>query len=169
MNSNCTSFHIRPFQPRDAEYCYRLRAEAFIKIFYEEIGADAVWIGVNAYVPADFVRMAEIMPWVVAEDAGQPIGFCAIRMLDTRTAELLFLYVSLDRIGQGVGRRLVSFVEEWLAEHRPEVIALVLDTVVPNYNQVIYERMGFSAIEDGLCEYPDGSLRSVRLRKGLRR
>lgn len=167
MNSEGTSFQIRPFEPRDAEYCFRLRTEAFIKLFYDEIGPEAVSTGVNAYMPADFVRMAERMSWIVAEDSGQPVGFCALRMLDAHTAELLFLYVQLDRVGQGIGKRLLCFFEEWLRERHPEVSGIVLDTIVPDYNQAIYEKMGFSAIGEGRCEYPGGYVRSIRLRKQL--
>jgi hypothetical protein len=109
VNGTDASLQIRPFESSDAEFCFRLRAEAFIKIFYDEIGPEAVAAGVNAYMPADFVRMAKTMPWFVAQDRFEPIGFCTIRMLDTQTSELLFLYVKLSRIGQGVGSYLLRF------------------------------------------------------------
>jgi len=39
---------IRDFEPADAEACFRIRAEAFIKLFYDEIGPDGVVAGINA-------------------------------------------------------------------------------------------------------------------------
>jgi hypothetical protein len=67
---------IRPFRPEDADFCFRVRTAAFIRQFYDELGAEAVAAAVNAYLPADYVAMARDMPCFVAEVAGDRAGFC---------------------------------------------------------------------------------------------
>jgi GNAT superfamily N-acetyltransferase len=167
MKKDLGLIRIRPFEPGDADSCFRIRAEAFVRVFYDEIGAEEASAGLNAYMPADYVRMAEAMDWFVAQDTVEPVGFSAIRNLDEATAELLFLYVRLSHTGRGIGTRLLRFTEERLREAHPEVSTLVLDTIVPGYNRGFYERMGFSATGEGLCEYPGAKIRCVRLAKGL--
>lgn len=53
---------FRPFEPDDAEFCFRIRSQSFIQKFYGELTAEEVAAGVNAFMPSDFMRMAEEMP-----------------------------------------------------------------------------------------------------------
>ena len=50
---------IRVFMPSDADFCFRVRSSAFIQKFYNEIGSEAVTAGVNAFMPSDYILMAE--------------------------------------------------------------------------------------------------------------
>jgi ribosomal protein S18 acetylase RimI-like enzyme len=158
---------IRPFLAADAEACFRIRAEAFVRLFYDEMGAEAVAAGINAYMPSDLVRMAEKMDVFVATSAGQVVGFCAVRMLDGATAEILFLYVALAAQGRGIGSGLARYVETWVAEQYPDVRGLELDTGVPGYNAAFWETLGFSEIGESALFYPDRRAAAVRFGKQM--
>jgi ribosomal protein S18 acetylase RimI-like enzyme len=142
---------IRDFRPADAEACFRIRSAGFITRFYDHVGPGVVTALVNSYMPSDFVRMSDTMHWLVCEDGGDITGFCAINFLETTTAEILFLYVRPDRQGRGIGARLLDAAVDWLRAHRPEITRLVLDTVVPAYNQAFYEKQGFSVAGQQAC------------------
>jgi GMP synthase (glutamine-hydrolysing) len=152
---------IRPFRPADAAACLRLRAEAFTRVFAGQMPAAAVAGGIRAWTPASFARAAEERPTFLAESAGEPVGFATLRFLDAETAELLYLYVDLDRARRGVGTRLLRHVEDWLRHHRPAVRRLELDTAVPATNRAFYEKQGYRVVGAGRVEYPDGSTAPV--------
>jgi GNAT superfamily N-acetyltransferase len=128
MQSNKNSVVIRPFVIQDAEVCFNLRHEAFTQVFSQELSLQAVDVGANAYNPIDFGRFIGGMDTFVAVDEGQPVGFCTLRVLNATTAEILYLYVGLDRIKRGIGSSLVRYVESWVARQYPEISRLVLDT-----------------------------------------
>ncbi|MBN2172274.1 MAG: GNAT family N-acetyltransferase [Candidatus Krumholzibacteriota bacterium] len=160
---------IRPFRPADAAACLRLRAEAFTRVFADQMPAAAVAGGIQAWTPASFARAAEERPTFLAESAGETVGFATLRFLDAETAELLYLYVDLARARRGVGTRLLRHVEDWLRRHRPAVRRLELDTAVPATNQAFYEKQGYHAVGAGRVEYPDGSeAPTTRMARALR-
>jgi ribosomal protein S18 acetylase RimI-like enzyme len=159
---------VRSFEPSDAEACFRIRSEAFIRKYGDRLGAEGVAALVNSYMPSDFVRMSETMRWFVAEEGGVPVGFCTIRFLDETAAELLFLYVRLDRHGRRIGTDLLRHGEDWLRRHRPEVNDFVLDTVHPDYNQGFYEKMGFEVRGRRRIDRHDARLPAVHMGKSLR-
>ena len=168
--SDCPhSIEIRPFNPRDAEACLRMRSDAFTRVFSEELEPEAVSAGVNAYTANDLTQMASTMPSFVARKGEEdPIGFCTVRLLDRSTAEILFLYVNLDHLKHRIGCHLLQYVEKWIAERYPEVSDVVLDTAIPLYNQRFYEKFGYSIIGLSVCTYPDAEIPAVRLSKKLR-
>lgn len=168
METRSSPITIRPFRPEDAEACFRIRAEAYIREFYEELGPEGVSAGVNAYMPDDYVSMSETMPSFVAELEGDVAGFCMIRFLDAATAEMLLIYVCLALLGQGIGTRLARHAEAWLVEHRPQVTKMVVDTIIPRYNQAFYERLGYAPLGDHPFQFPGRRVRAVRLSKRLR-
>jgi GNAT superfamily N-acetyltransferase len=158
---------IRRFEPGDAEACFRIRTEAFVKRFYAEMGPDGVAAGINAYLPGDHVRLAETAPAFVAVEEGDVVGFGALRFLDHSTAGIRFLYVRLDRTGRGIGRALVERLEEHVRREHPGIRRIVLNTAVPQYNQAFYERMGYVDGGEGMCQYPEGPVRAVQMVKSL--
>jgi GNAT superfamily N-acetyltransferase len=162
-----TKIEIKRFWPSDAEDCFRIRASAFIKLFYDEIGSDAVAKGVNAFMPADYIRFAEKQPVFVAFEDLTPVGFIAARFIDQSTIEILFLYVHLDFLGKGIGTMLISHFESWLGKHHKRLQQILVDTAVPKYNQRFYEKIGYSKVGNSECQYPDGSISAVRLAKKL--
>ncbi len=164
MNSQ---IEIRKFQPIDVEDCFRIRASAFIKLFYDEIGAEAVTRGINAYMPGDFIKISEKLQIFVAFEKQSQVGFIAARYIEQLKIEILFLYIRLDTLGKGIGTMLAKHFESWVKQHDSLVQQLVVDTAVPKYNQRFYEKIGYSEIGHSECNYPDGSIRAVRLAKSL--
>ena len=108
---------IRPFRAEDAEFCFKIRSSAFIRVFYGELSPEAVAAGVNAYMPGDYIRMAEKSPFFIAEDSENRIGFFTIARADEVTAEIPLIYFDLDCVGKGLGRKCVRFIENWIQEH----------------------------------------------------
>jgi GNAT superfamily N-acetyltransferase len=158
---------IREFVPDDAEFCFRLRSTAFIMRFYDEIGPEAVAACVNAYMPEDYVRMATEMMFFIVESQGEPVGFFTVKRLDERTAEIPLIYIDLDHIGEGIGTQCLRFIENWLASHWQNVAELIVDTIIPKYNSGFYEKAGFVARGEVLCEFGARGITGLRLCKEL--
>lgn len=160
---------IRPFADEDAEACFKMRNEAFIRLFGDELSIDDIYAGIIAYSPSDYLRMGAEMHAFVAVEADEPIGFCIMRILDQVSAELLLIYVRLDRLKQGIGSGLARHAEEWLLSHHPDISNLLLDTIIPLCNQGFYEKLGFSMTGETTCRFPGRNVRAVRLSKSLER
>lgn len=158
---------IRRFESFDAEVCFRIRTEAFIKLFYDEIGPDGVAAGINAYLPEKYIQMAETMPIFMAVDGKVQIGFIAARFIEFATIEILFLYIRLDYLRKGVGSQLISYLENWVRKHHPQIEQIIVDTAVPKYNQTFYEKCGYSKIGESECQYPERSVKAIRLMKKI--
>ena len=158
---------IRNFESSDAETCFRIRVEAFVKLFYDEIGPDGVVKGINAYLPIKYIQMDETIPIFVAVDSKAQIGFIASRFIDRTTIEILFLYIRLDYLRKGIGTKLVRYLEDWIRKQHPEINRIIVDTAVPKYNQKFYKQIGYSIVGESECQYPDGSLKAIRLTKEL--
>jgi ribosomal protein S18 acetylase RimI-like enzyme len=158
---------IRNFQPSDAEACFRIRSEAFIKLFYSEIGPDGVTAGINGYLPAKYIEMAKSMPIFVAVNDEELVGFIASRLIDKTTMEILFFYIKIDYLRKGIGTKLLRYLEEWIIQNHPEIRRIFVDTAVPRCNQKFYEKAGYVKAGYSKCRYPDGSVAAVRLVKEL--
>ena len=160
---------IRPFQPDDAESCFRLRSNAFIQKFYEELTPEEIAAAVNAYMPNDFILMAQKNPCFIVEDDGNPIGFFNLKRKDDITAEIPLIYLDLDRLGGGFGTACIEHMEKWLLENWSQVYTLVVDTVIPKYNSGFYRKVGFKTKEFTYCEFSGKKLKALRLIKKIRK
>ena len=136
-----------------------------MQIFSQELSPEAVMVGAEAYDLEEFGRLIGGLSTCVAMDGEKPIGFCTVRGVDTTTAEILFLYVQLDHAKRGVGSGLVRHGESWIRKEYPDVSKLILDTVVPRYNRMFWERMGYSVVGERVLTYPTGEIPAVRLSK----
>jgi ribosomal protein S18 acetylase RimI-like enzyme len=161
-------YTIRAFEAHDADACFRIRTDAFVKLFQAEIGPAGAAAGINAYLPTDYVHLAQTSPAFVADEAGEVIGFVALRFVDDSTVGIHFLYVRLDHTGRGIGRALVERLEDCVRKEYPQIQRMVLNTAVPRYNQAFYERLGFVNSGDSVIHYPDGPVTAIRLEKMLR-
>ena len=111
--------------------------------------------------PACFVgfeRELEALPGdyrlLLAEAAA---GCVAVRLLDTRTAEMKRLYVRSAHRGKGLGRALAQAAIDLAREAGCERI--VLDTLPKMREaQALYDLMGFTRIEPYLSEPTPGAL-----------
>jgi ribosomal protein S18 acetylase RimI-like enzyme len=158
---------VRPFETTDADTCFRIRSEAFIVEFQALLAPEAIAAAVNAYLPGDYVEMAARSPFFVASTSGRVVGFLVLRVSADTEAELFLIYVERASLRQGIGRRLAEAAEDWLRSNRPHVTALVVDTVIPSYNQSFYERLGYEACAERQYGFPGQVLRALRLRKSL--
>jgi ribosomal protein S18 acetylase RimI-like enzyme len=168
MTQDSTPITIRPFTPGDAGACFEMRRDAFTRVFCKELEREEVASGANAYTLEEFEQILGILHSFLAVDGEEQVGFCTIRLLDSDTAEIVFLYVRLDRLTQGIGNQLATHAERWLAQQYPSVSMIVLDTAVPVYNRKFYEKLGYSVIGESVCRYPDRDVRAIRLAKRLR-
>jgi GNAT superfamily N-acetyltransferase len=159
--------NIRKFKPDDAEACFRLRSDAFIQKFNDELSLQDIASAVNAYMPGDYIRMAQEMPFFIVEENGRIYGFFNLKREDLNTAELPLIYVGLDALGKGIGSACIDYIEEWLSSNWKEVTHLIVDTVIPKYNGKFYEKMGFKSICDTYCEFLGHRLKALRLAKKL--
>jgi len=159
---------IRPFQPDDAESCFRLRSNAFIQKFYGELTPEEIAAAVNAYMPDDFIRLARKNPCFIVEEDGNPIGFFNLKRKDNITAEIPLIYLDLDRLGQGFGTACIEYMEKWLWENWLEVNTLLVDTVIPKYNGGFYKKVGFKPSGFTYCEFLGKKLKALRLLKKIR-
>ena len=67
--------NVRKLKPDDAEICFRLRSNAFIQKFHNELSLQEIASAVNAYMPVDYIRMAEEMPFFIVEENDRIFGF----------------------------------------------------------------------------------------------
>lgn len=147
--------------------CYRMRDEAFREIFAPSLGEAATAAGIRAYPPETFARMLSSMRSFMAEQKDSPVGFSAVKLINPMTAELSYLYVRRGLEGRGIGKQLLTFSENWLIRHHPEVRSLVLDTIVPAYNGPFYSKMGFVIDGERMLPYPDMPVKTMLMRKDL--
>ncbi len=158
----------------DAQFCFKMRSNAFIRKFYEELKPEEVAAAVNAFMPNDYIRMAAETPFFIAEQDGIPVGFFMLKRKDSCTAELPLIYLDLEYLGQGIGSDCIDYIEWWLSSKWKEVNTLIVDTVIPKYNGGFYQKVGFVPSEDTYCEFGGRKVKALRLVKkidvgGLRR
>ena len=159
--------NIRKFKPDDAETCFRLRSNAFIQKFHNELSLQEIASAVNAYMPNDYIRMAEEMPFFIVEESDKMLGFFNLIRKDARTAELPLIYIDLDTLGKGIGSACIDYIEQWLSSNWKEVTNLIVDTVIPKYNSKFYEKVGFKPIGGTYCEFLGRKIKALRLAKKL--
>ena len=167
MNQATDAVKIRNFKAQDAEACFKIRSDAFIQKFYPEIGARAASAGVNAFMPEDYVRMAQKTPFFVAEDDGVLIGFFTIARKDKAVAEIPLIYIDLNHTGKDIGRAFIDYIEQWVKANWPEVTRLIVDTVIPEYNSGFYRKTGFLPTGNAVCNFPAMDVPALRLEKKL--
>ena len=154
---------IRPFRHEDALFCFKLRSRAFIEKFYGELQPEEVTAGINAYLPDDYMRVAEQMPFFIVEENGRRVGFFNLKRKDPTSADLPFLYIDLDRNGRGIGSACIDYIRTWLKSNWKGVSRLIVDTIIPGYNGGFYRKMGFIPSGDSFCEFPGRKVKAKRL------
>jgi GNAT superfamily N-acetyltransferase len=161
------TIETRRFDAEDAEFCFRCRATAYIVAFRSELSPQVAAAGVNAYLPADYVRMAERTEFFIVERDACRVGFFTINRLDTGKAEIPLIYFDLDHLGKGLGTWSVDFVRTWIRSHWPEVGTLVVDTIIPGYNGGFYRTCGFRQTCEVTCELDGLEVPAIRLEMAL--
>lgn len=158
---------FREFKKSDAVFCFKVRSAAFIRIFYDEIGPDAVSAGVNAYMPEDYIRMSKKAKIFMVEENCEKIGFVSVKKINNKTAEIPLIYFDLKYIGKGYGSEAMRLVEKWIKENWPDVNKIFLNTIIPKYNSRFYRKMGYKKAGESKCVFQDLEVKSVRFEKKL--
>ena len=159
--------NIRQFLSKDAEICFKLRSNAFIQKFYDELRPEEVAAAVNAYMPDDYIQMADKMPFFVVEQNSRIIGFFNLKRLDSNTAEIPFIYLDLNSLGKGIGSACIDYIEKWLASNWKEVTTLIVKTLAPKYNSGFYKKVGFALSENTFSEFQGLKIKVLQLSKKL--
>ena len=159
---------FREFRNEDAEFCFRTRSSAFIQMFYAEIGAELVTAGVNAFMPADYIRMSNDIEVFIVVERSERKGFFTIKRIYTDTAEIQLIYFNLDCLGKGYGDKSMQYIENWIKVNWIEVDKLILDTIVPKYNGKFYEKMGFQILGKSVCKFYEKEVNAIRYEKYIK-
>ena len=162
-----SSLSFRPFIIHDAEFCFKVRSRAFIEKFYGELSPREIVVCVNAYMPADYIRLSKEMPFFIVEALEKPVGFFTLEQINFSTAELALIYIDVDHIGEGIGSACVQFLEQWLIFNWSEVKDLIVRTIIPKYNGGFYRKLGFKPEKEIFCDYPGLSINALQLRKTI--
>ena len=102
---------------------------------------------------------------LVAEVAGEPIGFILILPMDGR-AHILEFAVTLDQQGRGYGRALIAAAEEWAASKRFHEMTLTTFRDV-DWNAPFYARLGYDPFDVGPDRLELGALIADEIAAGV--
>ena len=79
---------------------------------------------------------------LVAEEAGQALGFIAAEIGSPGEAEISLLFVAPEAIGQGIGRALIEAASAHFASHGIEALVTAADP----HAEAFYHRVGFTTV-----------------------
>ena len=156
---------FRSFLPEDAEFCYHLRKRVIRDHFTDRLQPEEVAAAVNAYQPADYIRMAEQGVLTIVEQSSRRSGFFYLKRIDSTVAELCLIYIEPRDHGQGIGRACIETIDQWVSTHWNEVTTLVVVTFVPDYNAAFYQKVGFTPREQTVCVLSGMPVNALRLAK----
>lgn len=157
--------NVRRFKNEDADFCFKTRSSAFIQKFYDEIGAEAVSAGVNAFLPEDFIKMSQNTEIFILEETGTRKGFFTVKKINKNTAEIPLIYFDLKCLNKGFGSRSIQYIENYIKLNWKDVNKIILDTIIPKYNSKFYKKMGFIAAGETICNFPDLNVKAMRYEK----
>lgn len=156
---------FRSFAADDAEFCFQLRNRAFTELFGSHLQPEEIAAAVNAYQPADFIRLAEQGAFFIVEQEGRRAGFFYLKRLDRSTAELCLIYIEPRFHRQGIGSGCIRYVGRWVASNWKGVRNLIVDTVIAGYNAEFYRKTGFASLGPADCFLSGKRLAALRLCK----
>lgn len=140
-------FAIRPLVDEDRDFVSQVTPRLFPGPTISPRDPERMQSFFAALSPRDLTREAGTEAFV-AEERGIPLGLLVIKpdfdyFTDHRRAYVEILVVSKDAEGQGVGRALIEFAQQWGREHG--CLEVVLDVFASNASAIaFYERLGFA-------------------------
>lgn len=158
---------IRNFKAQDAEECFRIRTEAFIKLFYDDMGLGGVVSAVNDYLPNKYIELAENNPFLVAEKGKKPVGFITGKFKNDKTIEILFLYIKFSFCRQGIGSKLLNNFEKMIKKDYKEINKIIANLPFPDHNRKFYERKGYKKTGISSCSYSGIELDATQMSKNI--
>lgn len=145
---------VRVFEPEDFEALYRLDQACY-----------PAGIAYSRYALREFLAAPGVRAWVADEEGGV-VAFIIVRRLAPDRGHIITLDVRQDRRRQGVGTKLLTTAEEWLAQEG--VHRLRLETAVDNDAAVAFRtQAGYQTLAI-LPRYYLGRLDAYRMEKELR-
>lgn len=156
-------FIIRRATQGDKEAVWRVHGSAIRGTCASHYSREVIEAWAGRLRPERYAEAIGLYEFFVAEEGGVVVGFGELGQDD---GEIQGLYVSPDVAGRGVGRRLLSTLEERARAHGLESLRLT-----SSLNAVaFYERAGFKAVEELTQTISPGVERaSVRMFKDLSR
>jgi putative acetyltransferase len=154
-------FTIRRAMQEDKEAIWRVHGSAIRETCASHYPREVIDVWAGRLRPEKYAEAIERHDFFVAEEDGRVVGFGE---LGREAAAIQGLYVSPEVKGRGVGRRLLSALEE-----RARSYGLKSLRLTSSLNAVaFYERAGFKAVEE-LTEAigPGVERASVRMFKEL--
>jgi ribosomal protein S18 acetylase RimI-like enzyme len=139
------NIHIRPYQDSDKDAVIALHVEA-LKATGAYVGSGA-WDADLADIRKSYVENGGC--FLVSTLEGKVIGMGALRKVDDKTAEIKRMRVDPAHQGRGIGKKILSGLEE--TAQQLGYRRLVLDTaVVLAAAQKLYEKAGYQVFDRGV-------------------
>jgi GNAT superfamily N-acetyltransferase len=158
---------IRKFNPTDANFCYEIRCDAYIKIFNNELEPDIVDACINAYQPENYVKMAQKYEFFIVEENKEVIGFFTLKKKNNTTAEIPLIYLDLEYLNKGIGQKCIKYITDWISLNWKTVDNIIVDTIIPEINSGFYRKVGFNTLKEVFCFIGDKKVKALRLKKML--
>jgi putative acetyltransferase len=152
---------IRRARQEDKEAIWRAHGSAIRGTCAGHYSPEVIEMWAGRLRPEKYAEAIDRYEFFVAEEDGAVVGFGE---LGQETGEVQGLYVSSDVAGRGVGRKLLSTLEERARAHGLKSLRLTSSLNAVSF----YERAGFEAVEE-LSETigPGVERASVRMFKEL--
>ena len=160
--------NFRRFTDADANFCFKVRTSAYVKKFYNELGAEAVDAAISSYLPSDFIRLSKSMILFIIEESDERVGFISIKRLTNILAEIPLVYFDLNKLGMGYGSKSIYFIEKWVEQNWLDVKDILIDTIIPQYNGGFYEKMGYIKSGKSKCLFENVEVPAVRYLKTIK-
>lgn len=159
--------HFRKFRKNDEDFCFKVRARAFVKFFHKELGPEITSLGIISLAPEDYLKLSREINIFIAEDEGERIGFFSLKKVNESIAEIPLIYFDPYKTGRGYGSAAMNYLENWVRENWPHVKSIFLDTIIPEYNGGFYTKMGYLKRGYSVCRFFTTKVPAVRFEKTL--
>lgn len=109
------------------------------------------WFGIESAI-IEYVEQCQTMPFWIAVNGEQSIGFIALKQHNEYTAEILVMAVLTNYQRYGIGQQLIEQIERYCKKHRIEYLTvktLAATNNNPYYAKTrsFYLKMGFRPLE----------------------
>jgi Acetyltransferases len=109
------------------------------------------WFGIESSI-VDYVKQVQTMPFYAYFDCNKPIGFVAIKIHNTYTAEVMVMGILKEYHRQGIGKILMKYCDKYCIDNGFEFLTVkTLDETRKNNDyrktRLFYQSVGFKPLE----------------------
>ena len=109
------------------------------------------WFGNEAAI-IDYTEQVKEMPFYVAFDEDKPVGFVAIKIHNSYTAEVCVMGVLIEYHRQGIGKKLIKCCDDYCRENKMDFLTVkTLDASRESKSyektRLFYLSVGFKPLE----------------------